>query len=126
MSGCKDHKVLDPKQPVTLTLWHNYGGQMKDTMDQMIDEFNETLGAETGITINVTSISSSSTLHEKITLAVNQDPGAPALPDITTAYPKTAIKLKEKDLLVDLTQYFSDQELSDYILNFIEEGKLDD
>lgn len=117
---------MDPKQPVTLTLWHNYGGQMKDTMDQMIDEFNETLGTETGITINVTSISSSSTLHEKITLAVNQDPGAPALPDITTAYPKTAIKLKEKDLLVDLTQYFSDQELSDYILNFIEEGKLDD
>ncbi|MFY9593713.1 MAG: hypothetical protein WAQ88_05275 [Caldicoprobacterales bacterium] len=65
---------MDPKQPVTLTLWHNYGGQMKDTMDQMIDEFNETLGAETGITINVTSISSSSTLHEKITKKPSRKP----------------------------------------------------
>ncbi len=116
---------MDPKKPVTLTLWHNYGGQMKDTMDQMVDEFNETLGAETGVAINVTSISSSSTLHEKITLAVNHDPGAPSLPDITTAYPKTAIKLKEKDLLVDLTQYFTDEELLEYIPHFIEEGKLD-
>ena len=88
---------------------------MKNTMDEMIDEFNESIGAEQGVIINVTSISSSSTLHEKLTMAINGDPGAPPLPDITTAYPKTAFRLKEKDLLVDLTQYFTDEELSAYI-----------
>ena len=47
---------LKAKEPITLTLWHNYGGQMKNTMDEMIDEFNESIGAEQGVIINVTHI----------------------------------------------------------------------
>ena len=124
--GSRSVQTLNPKDPITLTLWHNYGGQMKDTMDEMIDEFNDNIGKEIGIIINVTSISSSSTLHEKLIMAINDDPGAPSLPDITTAYPKTALNLKEKDLLADLTQYFTDEELSAYIPQFLEEGELED
>jgi len=111
--------------PVTLTLWHNYGGQMKDKMDEIIDEFNGTIGLEEGVIINVTSISGSATLHEKLTMAANGDPGAPKLPDITTAYPKTAFILEEKGLLVDLEDQFTKEELSAYIPRFIEEGRLD-
>ncbi|WHH60929.1 extracellular solute-binding protein [Petroclostridium sp. X23] len=124
LSGCKKLTGLNSKEPVTLTLWHNYGGQMKNTMDEMIDEFNETIGVEKGIIINVTSISGSATLHEKLTMAANDDPGAPALPDITTSYPKTALILAEKQLLANLDEYFTQQELSDYIPEFLEEGKL--
>lgn len=123
--GCGESVKLDPSHPVTLNLWHNYGGQLKDTMDEMIDEFNETTGAEQGIMINVTSISGSATLHEKLTMAANGDPGAPDLPDITTAYPKTALLLAEKDLLVNLNDYFTPQELSAYIPEFIQEGCID-
>ncbi|HKL98297.1 MAG TPA: extracellular solute-binding protein [Mobilitalea sp.] len=112
------------KKPITLTLWHNYGGQMKDTMDEMIEEFNGTIGAKKGININVTSISGSQTLHEKLTMAAGGDPGAPELPDISTAYPKTALILAEQELLVDLKELFSDAELSKYIPCFIEEGVL--
>ncbi|HWT76886.1 MAG TPA: extracellular solute-binding protein [Mobilitalea sp.] len=112
------------KKPVTLTLWHNYGGQMKDTMDEMIEEFNGTVGAKEGVFISVTSISGSSTLHDKLTMAANGDPGAPSLPDITTAYPKTALILAEKGLLVNLEEQFSDEELAKYIPRFIEEGRL--
>jgi multiple sugar transport system substrate-binding protein len=115
---------MKKKSPVTLTLWHNYGGQMKETMDEMIEEFNGTIGREKGVIINVTSISGSSTLHDKLTMAANQDPGAPALPDITTAYPKTALILAKKDLLVDLNELFTSEELAKYIPRFIEEGKL--
>lgn len=111
--------------PVTLTLWHNYGGQMKTTMDEMIEEFNGTIGLKEGVIINVTSISGSSTLHEKLTMAANGDPGAPVLPDITTAYPKTAIILAEKDLLVNLEEQFTSAELAKYIPRFIEEGRLE-
>jgi multiple sugar transport system substrate-binding protein len=120
--GCGASTKLDPSHPVTLNLWHNYGGQLKDTMDAMIDEFNETTGAEHGIMINVTSISGSATLHEKLTMAAYGDPGAPELPDITTAYPKTALLLAEKGLLVDLNDYFTPQELDAYITEFIREG----
>lgn len=115
---------LKKDAPVSLTLWHNYGGQMKETMDEMIEEFNATLGAKEGVYINVTSISGSSTLHEKLSMAANKDPGAPALPDITTAYPKTAMILANKQLLVDLDELFTSEELSKYIPRFIEEGRL--
>lgn len=99
---------------------------MKNTMDEMIDEFNGTVGIDEGIIINVTSISGSSTLHDKLASAANGDPGAPALPDITTAYPKTAMLLAEQDLLVDLGEQFTEKELSAYIPRFLDEGRLKD
>ncbi len=124
LAGCQNEKVLNPKKPVTLILWHNFGAQMKNTMDVMVDEFNDTIGAEKGIILNVTSISGSATLHEKLTMAANGDPGAPKLPDITTAYPKTALTLAEKNLLVDLGTLFTEEELSAYVSRFVEEGRL--
>lgn len=123
-TGCRNDHGLDPKEPVTLTLWHNYGGQMKETMDSMVDQFNETQGKEKGIIINVTSISSSNALHEKLAMIANGDAGAPEIPDITTANPKTAVMLADKDLLVNLKDQFSKEELNAYIPRFIEEGTL--
>lgn len=124
LAGCKNDHGLDPDQPVTLTLWHNYGGQMKDTMDSMVDEFNETVGKEKGIIINVTSISSSDALHEKLLMIANGDSGAPEMPDITTANPKTAVVLADKGLLCDLNTQFSKEEQSAYVPRFLEEGRM--
>lgn len=124
-TGCSNDHGLDPKNPITLTLWHNYGGQMVETMDSMVDEFNETLGKEKGIILNVTSISSSSALHEKLVMIANGDPGAPEMPDITTANPKTAVVLAEKGLLTDLKGLFTEKELEAYIPRFLEEGTLE-
>lgn len=126
MTACQNEEKLDPKHPVTLTLWHNFGAQMKNTMDQMVSEFNDTIGREKGIILNVTSISSSAALHEKLTMAANGDPGAPLLPDITTSYPKTALLLAEKNLLLDMDTLFTEQELSAYVPRFVEEGRLKD
>lgn len=122
--ACNDTYSFLSNKPVTLTLWHNYGGQLKETMDRMIDEFNETIGDEEGIIISVTSISGSETIHEKLTMAANEDPGAPILPDITTAYPNTAQILAQKGKLVDLDKYFTPIELSAYIPEFLQEGRI--
>lgn len=123
-TGCRNDHGLDPKDPITLTLWHNYGGQMKETMDSMVDEFNETLGSEKGIIINVTSISSSDALHEKLVMIANGDAGAPDMPDIATANPKTAVILADKGLLADLKTQFTQKELDAYLPRFLEEGTL--
>lgn len=124
LTGCTNPLATKAKNPVTVTLWHNYGGQLKETMDTLIDEFNETVGAEKDIIISVTSISGSAALHEKLTMAANEDPGAPPLPDITTAYPKTALILAEKGLLADLNEQFTSEELSAYIQEFLQEGRI--
>lgn len=126
LTSCNESTKVSSKNPVTLDLWHNYGGQLKETMDNMIDEFNETIGTEKGIVINITSISGSSTLHEKLVMAANDDPGAPPLPDITTTYPRTALVLAKKGLLADLNQHFTAEELSKYIPEFLQEGQIHD
>lgn len=124
LTGCKSNEPLSPKNPVTVNLWHNYGGQMKNTMDSLIDEFNDTVGKEKGIIINVTSLTGSATIQEKLKMAVNDEPGAPELPDITTLYPNTALMLAEKGLVADIETYFSEEELSLFIPEFVEEGRL--
>jgi multiple sugar transport system substrate-binding protein len=124
LTACSSEILTGPKNQVVLTLWHNYGGQLKDTMDEMIDKFNETVGAKEGIIISVTSISGSDTLHDKLIMAANGEPGAPPLPDITTAYPKTALTLAQKGLLCDLNEQFTQEELSAYVPGFLEEGKI--
>ncbi len=125
-TGCGSDSVLDPDNPVTLTMWHNYGGDMQETMDYLIDQFNSTVGREKGIVINVTAISSSSELNKSLDMIVNDDPGAPDMPDIFTGYPKVAVKFQEKDMLVNLDNYFSEDELSAYVEAFLEEGRLSD
>lgn len=117
---------LSPKRPVTLTLWHNFGGQMQATMDEHLEEFNATIGKEKGITISVTSISSSAAIQEKLTMIAAGDPGAPEMPDISTCYPATAVLLAEKGLLADMDGYFTDEQLSEYLPRFLEEGRLSD
>lgn len=124
LSGCSNLARKNVRKPITLTLWHNYGGQLKKTMDDMIDEFNAAIGEDNGIIISVTSISGSSTLHEKLAMAASGEPGAPSLPDITTAYPKTALILEEKGLLANLDEYFTPEELSAYIPQFLQEGRI--
>lgn len=97
---------------------------MKNTMDVLIDEFNDTVGKEKGIIVNVTSISSSATLQEKLIMAANDEPNAPEFPDITTLYPNTALMLAEKGLLTDIETLFTQEELSRYINKFVDEGRL--
>ncbi len=124
--SCKNTNLLDPENPVTLTMWHNYGGEMQETMDLLIDEFNTTIGKEKGIVINVTEISSSSELNKSLDMIANGDPGAPDMPDIFTGYPKIAIQFWEQGLLADLNNYFTEDELSLYVDEFIKEGELSD
>ena len=125
LAGCSDGK-LDPKKPITLTMWHNYGGDMQQTMDLLIDEFNSTVGKEKGIVIDVTAISSSSELNKSLTMIVNGDPGAPAMPDIFTGYPKVAIQFQQKGMLANFDNYFTDKELAEYVDAFVEEGRIAD
>ena len=126
-SGCAGESTgLDPKNPLTVTLWHNYGGQMQKTMDELVDEFNMTLGREKGVIVSVTSISAMKEQEERLKMIAAGDPGAEDMPDIVTAYPKTAMFLSEQGLLAALDDYFSQDELSAFVPQFLEEGRLPD
>ena len=66
LAGCRTKdSLLDPKQPVTLTMWHVYGEQADSPMNRYVEEFNRTVGKEKGIIIDVTLLSNASQIGEK-------------------------------------------------------------
>lgn len=117
-----------PKEetPTTITVWHVYGGQTDSPLNDLIDEFNQTVGKERQINVQVTSVSNSNTIHELVLAAANGEPGASELPDIFSSYPKTVMALPDDGILVDYRDYFSEEELSAFIPAFVEEGTVND
>lgn len=109
-------------EPTILTLWHVYGGEVDSPLNPLIQEFNDTVGREQGISVEVTSVTNSATIHDNVLAAAYQDPGAPALPDLFVSYPKTVLALPDENILVDYRDYFTDEELDGYLPEFIEEG----
>ena len=112
--------------PTTITVWHVYGGQTDSPLNDLIDEFNQTVGKEQQINVQVTSVSNSNTIHELVLAAANGEPGAAELPDIFSSYPKTVMALPDDSILVDYQDYFSEEELSAFIPAFMEEGMVND
>ena len=106
LTGCTVNNTV-AKTPVTLTMWHVYGSQTKSPLNLMIDEFNNTVGKEHGITINVVSITSSSEIDHALAAAANNKPGAEDLPDLFTAYPRVA-QIVGTDRLLPWDEYLSD------------------
>ena len=41
----------------TITVWHVYGGQTDSPLNDLIAQFNQTVGKESGINVQVTSVS---------------------------------------------------------------------
>lgn len=109
-------------EPITLTLWHVYGGEVDSPLNPLIEEFNDTVGRAQGIAVEVTSVTNSATIHDNVLAAAYRDPGAPALPDLFVSYPKTVLALPDETILVDFRDYFTDEELDAYVPEFLEEG----
>ena len=99
VSGCQGS--AKKSEPVVLTLWHVYGGQVDSPLNKIIDRFNDTYGKEEGIYVQVTSVSNTNTIHEAVLAAGKNEPGAAELPDIFVSYPKTVLSLPDPSILVD-------------------------
>jgi len=127
LSGCAASKdLLDPKKPVTVTMWHHFGGMQQGTMEILLDEFNNTYGKDRGVIISVTSMKSTSELTNDLRMTAADDPGAMEMPDIATVYPAGAMELYNAGMLVNLDNYFTAQEIEAYIPRFVDEGRMPD
>ena len=125
LTGCAQETKLNPNNPVTLTMWDVYGSQTESPLNESINEFNRTVGKETGIVVNVASVSSSSAIDEALTAAAKNMPGVPALPDLFTAYPRVA-EIIGYDKLLNWKDYLTEQELGAFVGAFVEEGCFED
>ena len=125
LSGCQKETALSPDAPVTLTLWHIYGEQADSPMNRLVDQFNETVGKEKGIILDVTAVTNTSVLSSQLMDAHTNKPGSPPMPDLFSSSPSIVEKIGVEQVL-DWQDYFSEEELSHFVGEFIQEGTVQD
>lgn len=124
LAGCKNEGVLDPKNPVSLTIWHYYNGSQQAAFDALIEKFNDTVGKEKGINVQSYSQGSVSDLETAINDSVSGKVGADTMPDIFSSYADTAYEIEQAGVLADLSSYLDGDELEKYVDSYIEEGRI--
>lgn len=123
--GCSfDSTEPTPEDPVTLSIWHVYGSQTESPFNDLIEKFNQTLGKEKGIIINITSVTDSSSIDDALISSAKNEPMSAEMPDMFTAYPRVAGELDNITLL-DWSEYFSDEEMDKLFPDFLEGGNID-
>ena len=115
-AGCagRESLVLDPKSPTVITMWHAYNAVAKAQFDDLVMEFNETVGMEQGIVLDAVGYGSSEELEDVLYASANHVIGSDPLPDIFASYPDNAYRLDKIAPLVSLDQYFTEEEREKY------------
>lgn len=123
LAACGSDSLLDPKHPVELEFWHVYGEQADSPMEELVYEFNETVGREKGVYVRITAQSSSSRIGEL--LKDSQHPGTDMdMPDVFTCHLNNALELGTENLL-DWNDWFTQEELSEFVPGFLSDGEAD-
>lgn len=132
LAGCSNQGTynntvkLDPNNPVSLTLWHYYNGAQQAAFDELVEEFNATTGKEIGIYVEGYSQGSVSDLEKAVSDAVAEKVGAQKMPDLFSTYADTAYAIQQQGKLADLSVYFTQNELNEYVDGYIQEGYFQD
>lgn len=121
--GCsKENHGLSKEQPTTVTVWHAYNGQTASAFDALVAEFNNTVGAESGVIVKAQSMGSLGDLEDALWDSVHQKTGSFDMPSMFQCYPETALALKEEAALVDFNEYVSEDEKLTYVRQFLDAG----
>ena len=127
MTGCekKDSHGLSAKDPVSVTVWHYYNGIQKEEFDSLVQQFNETEGREKGIIVEASNKGSIDELSQKVTDSLNKVIGSEPLPDMFAAYADKVYEIDKMGLAVDISHYLTEEEMSEYVDAYLEEGRFD-
>lgn len=124
--GCTSKYVAQKSSaPTAVTVWHYYNGAQKLIFDDLITEFNETVGYEKNIVVEAYNQSSVTELADKIMESANKEVGSDNMPDIFSCYSDTAYTLNQMGLLADINKYLTADEKSQYIESYLKEGNFE-
>lgn len=123
LTGCAKVETASPKTPISLTVWHYYNGAQQASFDELISEFNAGEGTEKGIYVQGCSMGSVEDLERAITDSAAEKVGSQEMPDLFSTYADTAYAVQKQDKLTDLRAYFTEEEFSEYVDSYIQEGR---
>mgnify|MGYP002563385133 CR=1 FL=1 len=113
-----------PKAATTITVWTYYSGDQLTSFNELVDEFNSTVGQEKHIVVKSSSQGSVTDLETNVLAAAKGEVGAAALPNIYSGYADMAYDLDQLGEVVDLAPYLTDKEKAAYVDGFLKEGDL--
>ena len=127
LGGCKQTPYgLSPSSPESLVVWHYYNGAQKLKFDELVQQFNESVGAQQGIAVEAYSQGTVDELSAKAVDAASGKVGAGQVPDIFAAYADTAYEIYKMGLTCDLGKYLTQEEKAAYVPAYLQEGEFEE
>lgn len=109
---------------INLNLWHYYLGENKKQLEDLVDEFNATVGAEEGILVKSEAKGKVIDLEKSVTNSMLGLIDSESEPDIFSSYPDKALEIKEMGKLSDISDYLSEDEKALYVDAFLQDGRI--
>ena len=124
--GCAGCSGAQKTAEVTqIMIWTYYNGDQLESFNQLVETFNDTVGKEKNIRVETESQGSVNDLEASVMDSAEGKVGAAALPNIFSAYSDTAYAVDQMGLLVDLSQYLTEDEQAQFIEGYRTEGDFD-
>lgn len=105
--------VTELSEPVELQFWHSISNTVHlEILENLVDQFNQTVGKEKNITVVPTFNGSSAELYSNVIASIKADNA----PDVTLALRPYVADYLQTDYVVDLSSYIYDDNvgISDY------------
>lgn len=121
--GCSGSAGSEVPAKVTdITVWTYYNGDQLESFNSLVNQFNETVGAQKGIKVSTESQGSVNDLETSVMDSAEGKVGAAAMPNIFSAYADTAYALDQMGMVVDLAPYLTEEEMAQFVEGYLSEG----
>ena len=122
-AGCSGSAGPEVPAKVTdITVWTYYNGDQLESFTSLVDQFNETVGAQKGIKVSTESQGSVNDLETSVMDSAEGKVGAAAMPNIFSAYADTAYALDQMGMVVDLAPCLTEEEKAQFVEGYLSEG----
>ena len=111
-----------PAKVTNIMVWTYYNGDQLESFNSLVDQFNETVGAQKGIKVSTESQGSVNDLETSVMDSAEGKVGAAAMPNIFSAYADTAYALDQMGMVVDLAPYLTEEEKAQFVEGYLSEG----
>ena len=111
-----------PAKVTNIMVWTYYNGDQLESFTSLVNQFNETVGAQKGIKVSTESQGSVNDLETSVMDSAEGKVGAAAMPNIFSAYADTAYALDQMGMVVDLAPYLTEEEKAQFVEGYLSEG----
>lgn len=118
----KTEIVTEISEPIELQYWHSISNPIHlEVLENLVEEFNETVGKEKNISVVPTFNGSSADLYSNVIAAIK----AGTAPDVTLALRPYVADYLQTEYVVDLAPYIADEKVGMSDFDDIFEGLSD-